>query len=587
MLERLIPEAKFRRLLALAILLPLLFSAILAGVLIWQVARVDRITLDISLKRNVVAQARELRSHLIDMETGARGYSLTKNPAFLQPYRDAYPKLWRAMDTLQQMCAPQPELVQVVKHIRSETATWESLVTQFVDNTDHHQRISAADQQEEKHLLDALRERFQTLIDREESLRTDQEEAEKDEQVRTLWVAVLGVLILGGILAYGTVRLLRSVSSSYQRALAAHDVQSARAQEASNLYKLITDNSGDLISLIDEQARYTYVSPSYQRVLGFADRDLVGKPIVKFIHRDDYRHVLSQWKKLENSGVGQAVARHLTASGEWRWIEAIGTRVDNKIIGVGRDVTHRIENEQKIKDLNADLENRVAERTADLARANKELEAFSYSVSHDLRAPLRSIASFSMILQEDLEGKLDADSTDNLSRIRAAAQKMTELIDALLRFSRIARAELVRGDVDLTLLASNVVTELRRRDPLRQVDVHIHEGLAAQADPHLMRIVLENLLENAWKFTAKTEGATIEMGREDGNFFVRDNGVGFEQDYVQKVFMPFERLHTDREFPGTGIGLATTKRIIERHGGRIWAEGEVGKGAKFSFTLGE
>ena len=233
------------------------------------------------------------------------------------------------------------------------------------------------------------------------------------------------------------------------------------------------------------------------------------------------------------------------------------------------------------------MEKRIEERTEELERANRELEAFSYSVSHDLRAPLRSVASFSMILQEDLEGKLDADSADNLARIRTAAAKMTDLIDALLRFSRIARAKLEIGPVDLSAIAEGIIGDLRRNHPNREVDVEIQAGMEDNGDPHLMHAVLENVLENAWKFTSRTHQAKIEFGRDEESYFVRDNGVGFEKEYVDKIFMPFERLHSDREFPGTGIGLATTKRVIERHGGRIWADSEVGKGAVVRFTLGD
>jgi len=231
------------------------------------------------------------------------------------------------------------------------------------------------------------------------------------------------------------------------------------------------------------------------------------------------------------------------------------------------------------------MEKRIEERTAELERANRELEAFSYSVSHDLRAPLRSVASFSMILQEDLEGKLDADSADNLARIRLAAAKMTDLIDALLRFSRIARAKLEVGPVDLSAIAEQVIAEFRRNDAQRIVEVNIQPKMEDIADPHLVHAVLENVLENAWKFTSHSPAPKIDFGKDDQSYFVRDNGVGFENEYVDKIFMPFERLHSDREFPGTGIGLATAKRVVERHGGRIWAHSEVGKGTEVRFTL--
>jgi signal transduction histidine kinase len=223
--------------------------------------------------------------------------------------------------------------------------------------------------------------------------------------------------------------------------------------------------------------------------------------------------------------------------------------------------------------------------------ANKELEAFSYSVSHDLRAPLRGIDGFSQALLEDYADSLPAKGQDYLRRIRAGAQRMAELIDDMLRLSRVTRAEFRRGRVDLSAIATAVVTELERAHKDRAIDARVQPGMIASADPQLIRITLENLLGNAWKFTAKTEKPVIEVGSRDDKgeqvYFVRDNGAGFDMKYASKLFGAFQRLHTDKEFPGTGIGLATVQRIVHRHGGRIWVDAEVGRGAHFQFTLPE
>jgi two-component system, NtrC family, sensor kinase len=225
----------------------------------------------------------------------------------------------------------------------------------------------------------------------------------------------------------------------------------------------------------------------------------------------------------------------------------------------------------------------------ELERKNSELEAFSYSVSHDLRAPLRSIDGFSKLLLEDHEGKLDARGQDYLLRVRESAQRMGELIDDLLLLSRVGRADLRRERIDLSGIARAAAEELQRQDPTRQVTVCIEDQLIVEADSGLMRVAFENLLGNAWKFTAKVSEARIEVGAEqqhaDTMFFVRDNGAGFDMSYAEKLFSPFQRLHTELEFPGTGIGLATVHRIIDRHGGRIRADGAVGQGATFYFTI--
>jgi signal transduction histidine kinase len=237
-----------------------------------------------------------------------------------------------------------------------------------------------------------------------------------------------------------------------------------------------------------------------------------------------------------------------------------------------------------------ELEHRVAERTAELTAANRELEAFSYSVSHDLRAPLRAIDGFSQALAEDYAGKLGAEADDYIARIRRATKRMGELIDALLQLARIARAPLRRGDVDVSAVARSVLEDLRHRDPERQVDAAIEPGLRAFGDANLVRIVLENLLANAWKFTRGTERPRIEVGADanDGEtaFYVRDNGAGFDPRHAAQLFQPFQRLHRLTEFEGSGVGLATVQRIVHRHRGRVWAESRPGQGATFHFTLG-
>lgn len=225
----------------------------------------------------------------------------------------------------------------------------------------------------------------------------------------------------------------------------------------------------------------------------------------------------------------------------------------------------------------------------ELERKNSELEAFSYSVSHDLRAPLRSINGFSKLLLEDHAAKLDAKGQDYLHSVCASAQRMGELIDDLLLLSRVGRADLGRARVDLSSVVRAVYEELKRQDSSRHVTMSIADQLFVEADSGLMRVVFENLLGNAWKFTAKVADARIEVGTDQQEgvtaFFVRDNGAGFNMSYAEKLFSPFQRLHTESEFPGTGIGLATVHRIIDRHGGRIWASSAENHGATFHFTI--
>jgi signal transduction histidine kinase len=263
---------------------------------------------------------------------------------------------------------------------------------------------------------------------------------------------------------------------------------------------------------------------------------------------------------------------------------------DLKNITASRDelnseITERKRAEEEIGKLNEDLKHHILQ----LEAANSELEAFSYSVSHDLRAPLRSVAGFSQALFEDYADKLDAEGRDSLERILAATHRMGRLIDDLLNLSRVSRAEMRRERVNLSEIAGKIADMLRKTQPERQTEFIIAQSLVAHGDGQLLSLVLENLLDNAWKFTGKNPHAVIEFGitQHEGSraYFVRDNGVGFDMSYAGKVFSPFQRLHSVNEFPGTGIGLATVKRIIARHGGHVWIEGEVGKGATVYFTL--
>jgi PAS domain S-box-containing protein len=253
------------------------------------------------------------------------------------------------------------------------------------------------------------------------------------------------------------------------------------------------------------------------------------------------------------------------------------------------DVTEQKQAREELQRLNAELERRVRERTAQLEASNKELEAFCYSVSHDLRAPLRAIDGFSQELLASYAGRLDDQGRHYLERIRAGSERMAQLIDDLLQLSRLTRSDMQHQRVDLSAMAREVADELRRREPGRDVSLVIEPGLSGYGDARMLRLVLENLLGNAWKFTAKHPRATIAFGGTESEggpaYVVRDDGAGFDMAFDGKLFGAFQRLHSDRDFPGTGIGLAIVQRVIHRHGGRVWGEGAVERGAAFSFTL--
>jgi len=349
------------------------------------------------------------------------------------------------------------------------------------------------------------------------------------------------------------------------------------------LQLLEQDSEGDL-RLID-------VNPSADIMLGSPSIPLVGKKLEEIV--PEYRRdlIIEHCRRAVNEGE-QWDTEDVIVEDE-QMIRAVRTSIFSVLPGMIAmsflDLTDRVRAEREVRRLNEQLNQIVEERTVELASANKELEAFAYSVSHDLRAPLRTMDGFSQALLEDYSETLDDTATDYLKRIRLAANRMARLIDEILDISRVTRLEMDRVSVNLSLMAEEVVKDLRESDSERTVKVVIEEGMRNRCDRRLMRTVLQNLLGNAWKFTSLTDSPSVEFGSLDVDgetvYYVKDNGAGFEMEYAEKLFKPFQRLHRTDEFEGSGIGLATVERAISRHGGRIWAEGETGKGATFYFTL--
>jgi signal transduction histidine kinase len=445
---------------------PVLLLMGLAAVLSWQLAALLEADERADRSDAILADAVRVRQLLIDRETGVRGFLLTGEPVFLEPYEAAGKRLPEALATLEAHIKDAPGQRALLKRLHEGWQDWERVASQelrlFEEGGDWRQVVLAG---EGKTRMDRLRALLDELSEVERE-RANRLSAEAQSQARfVLWVGAVWMVGLAVLHAWFGRRQLFALARGYEVVLA-----QVRASEAR-------------------------------------------------------------------------------------------------------------------------LEARVAERTRELTLANKELESFSYSVSHDLRTPLRAVDGFSQALLEDEGGSISQDGRDLLERIRAAAGRMGLLIDDLLQLSRVSRAELRREPVDLSALGREVLEELRRREPERDVTVEVAPGVRALGDARLLRIVLENLLGNAWKFTSKRTGARITLFSEERegrtDYAVRDNGVGFDMAYASKLFSPFQRLHKPAEFPGTGIGLATVQRIIHRHGGHIEAESSPGQGATFRFTLGE
>jgi PAS domain S-box-containing protein len=345
------------------------------------------------------------------------------------------------------------------------------------------------------------------------------------------------------------------------------------------------EQASDGIFLCAADGRYSEVNEAWLNMLGYSRDEVLRRDLAAFVDEQELGRTPLRFEHLR-TGEPLLAEQRLRRKDGRIIVTEISARMlpGGEILGIVRDITARKKMQSELIELNMTLEKRVAERTA-------ELEAFAYSVSHDLRAPLRHISGFSAIVIKANEGKLDSASVENMGRIAAGAQRMSELIDDLLQLSHVSRQEIRMRTIDLSELSASVVRNVAQADPERDVVIVIAPDMTIDGDPGLMHIVMQNLLANAWKFTSRTARARIEVGRaeRDGEriYFVRDNGAGFDMKYAAKLFGAFQRLHSPGEFEGTGIGLSIVQRIVARHDGRIWAEAALGKGATFYFTLGK
>jgi PAS domain S-box-containing protein len=533
--------------------------------------------------REVLDKLGDIAARLSEVESAARSFAISGKQSHLSPFYTAAEAVPPQVDELKLLLRDDPGQLRSVTEIEPVIARHLKVMKDMVELGDKnlfrgYGQRSLTD--EGNNLMEQIRTAFNTM-DKEQRARLDQEQtAVAAKAARVTMISLAGSVLAGVLVLACGAYALRAMHG--------------RGKAEEKLDRLL-GSMPDALVIVNAVGKIVGSNAQTGKLFGYSDRELQGESMALLVperFRKTQRQYYAAYFSPRGGRVPEATMElcGLHKDGREFPIEVstnpLAAEKGLVVTSAIRDITERKQVEQRISKLNQELEHHAME----LENAYKELESFSYSVSHDLRSPLQNIDNFSRVLMEDYANQLDAEGLDCVQRLRGSCQHMEDIIDALLTLSNMMRKELLVDHLDLTALANAVTVDLKQKNPDRLVDWVIAEGLTAEGDAQLLRVVLENLFGNAWKFTANRPRARIEFGalpQSNGarTYFVRDDGAGFDMARASNLFKPFKRLHDQSEFRGTGIGLATVQRVIHRHRGKIWAEGVVNHGATFCFTL--
>jgi PAS domain S-box-containing protein len=536
-----------------------------------------------SRTQQVLVALPSLASSLHEAESGARGFAISGKQLHLDQYYGATKAIQPQLDELQRILRDDSAAVKQYRGLAPLITAHLAVLKQMVDLGNKNVFRAVGQRALTDQGYESTQNISATLQAMEQSARA---RLAGQSNIALQHAHIARVALLEGA-ALACVVLLLSSTSTYWLV-----IENGKMEEKLNGF---LESSPDAIVIVNKEGKIVISNSHTERLLGYTPQELAGQTVAILVS-ERYRKVyLQQYAVFFANRGDQMTATSLELSAIHKdgrefpieiCMKPLETEQGILVTSAIRDISQRKQTEQQVSRLNEQLEQRAAE----LEASNKELEAFSYSVSHDLRSPLQNIDGFSQVLLEDYADRLDSEGQEHLKHVRSSCLQMGEIIDALLALSKMMRTEMFRQRVDLSGLASQIADHLKATAPDRAVEFVIANDLTADADPQLLGVVLENLLNNAWKFTSKQPRARIEVGsllQSNGEqvFYVRDDGAGFDMEHAQKIFTPFQRLHKASDFQGTGIGLATVQRVIARHGGKIWASAAVDHGATFCFTL--
>jgi PAS domain S-box-containing protein len=558
----------------------------------------------------VLATLEATLRHLVDVETGGRGFALTGHEPFLEPYEAGRYAVRQDSRGLRVLVVDNPDQERRLDMLEGQAKAGIEACDTVVAERRRTGGGPAEQLEPGEQIFDAARITVEGMKAEERSLleqRTQQARAARQSNsfITTLGsllgmvflaVAALSVSHQVGVSARARAKVI-ALNADLERRVAE---QTAALEESESRLAGVIQSAMDAIITVDQEQRIVLFNPAAEKVFRCPTAEALGQPMERFIPQRFRSAYSVHIQKFGGTGTTNRVLGELgnlwavRADGEEFQIEAsisqIKTAGKKLFTVILRDVSERKAAEREIQELNHGLEARVLERTAQLEASNKELEAFTYSVSHDLRAPLRHMSGFTKILTEEFGSSLPAEGQHYLQRVGEGARQMGQLVDELLKLARVGRQELSVRVTGLNSVVTSVLTMLEPESQGQEVEWKIGELPFVECDPVLVRQVFQNLIDNALKYSRPRHPAVIEIGTSEQNgrtvIFVRDNGVGFNMKYADKLFGAFQRLHRPEDFEGTGVGLATVQRIIQKHGGRVWAEAELDQGATFYFTLG-